>query len=38
MWEPGSELAQFSALGFSEAELEQMCWHNAERFLQRDIR
>lgn len=37
MWEPASELEQFQALGFTEAELEAMCWHNAERFLGRDI-
>ena len=37
MWMPADELARFSALGFSDAELEMMCWHNAERFLSRDI-
>ena len=38
MWEPADELAAFRSLGFSGAELEAMCWHNAERFLGRDIR
>lgn len=37
MWEPADELAKFSSLGFSQHELELMCWHNAERFLSRDI-
>ena len=38
MWEPADELQRFRALGFSAAELEAMCWHNAERFLNREIR
>ena len=33
MWEPADELARFTALGFTPQELEDMCWHNAERFL-----
>lgn len=33
MWEPADELKRFRALGFTPAELEDMCWHNAERFL-----
>ena len=33
MWTPGDELELFRAAGFSERELERMCWHNAERFL-----
>ena len=33
MWTPGDELERFRAVGFSEAALERMCWHNAERFL-----
>ncbi|MDI9591221.1 MAG: TatD family hydrolase [Acidobacteriota bacterium] len=37
MWEPADELAKFRSLGFSQAELEAMCWHNAERFLGRTI-
>lgn len=37
MWEPGEELERFRSLGFSQAELEAMCWHNAERFLGRQI-
>ena len=37
MWEPADELATFTALGFTDAELEKLCWHNAERFLGREI-
>ena len=37
MWEPADELGKFCSLGFTPAELEAMCWHNAERFLGRDI-
>lgn len=37
MWKPAEVLAQFSSLGFGEAEMEAMCWHNAERFLGREI-
>lgn len=37
MWEPDAEYEKFSSLGFSERELEDMCWHNAERFLGQDI-
>lgn len=37
MWDPGAELERFRALGFAPAELEAMCWHNAERFLGREI-
>lgn len=33
MWDPAGELEQFSDLGFRDAELEDMCWHNAERYL-----
>ena len=33
MWEPADELRKFTSLGFSDAQLEDMCWHNAERFL-----
>lgn len=33
MWEPADELQKFMSLGFSDAELEDLCWHNAERFL-----
>ena len=38
MWRPAEELDKFTSLGFTEAEMEAMCWHNAERFLGRDIR
>ena len=38
MWEPAAELEAFTSLGFSASELEAMCWHNAERFVGRDIR
>lgn len=37
MWEPADELAKFTSLGFTKAELEKLCWHNAERFLGREI-
>ena len=37
MWEPKEELRKFLSLGFSEAQYDEMCWHNAERFLGRDI-
>ena len=37
MWEPGSEYEKFSSLGFSSADMERMCWHNAERWLGVDI-
>ena len=37
MWEPAAELETFTSLGFAESELEDMCWHNAERFLNRKI-
>ena len=37
MWEPADELKRFCAAGFAPAELEAMCWHNAERFLDREI-
>ncbi|MEG2615386.1 MAG: amidohydrolase family protein, partial [Raoultibacter sp.] len=33
MWNPTTELERFCNLGFSEADLEKMLWHNAERFL-----
>lgn len=33
MWTPGSELELFRSIGFGEAALERMCWHNTERFL-----
>ena len=33
MWDPVAEYEQFSSAGFSERELEDMCWHNAERFI-----
>ena len=37
MWVPDAEYEKFSSLGFTERELEDMCWHNAERFLNRSI-
>ena len=33
MWVPADEYAKFTSLGFTDDELEAMCWHNAERFL-----
>lgn len=33
MWEPADEYQAFTSLGFTTNELEDMCWHNAERFL-----
>ena len=32
MWSPAAEYDQFGTAGFSEDELENMLWHNAERF------
>ncbi|MBQ9005133.1 MAG: amidohydrolase family protein, partial [Atopobiaceae bacterium] len=37
MWDPGEEQEAFSSLGFSKADYERMCWHNAERWLGVDI-
>ena len=37
MWNPASELEKFRALGFSAADYEKMCWHNAERWLDTTI-
>lgn len=37
MWHPVSEYERFTSLGFSQDELDDMCWHNAERFLNRTI-
>ncbi|MBP3894819.1 MAG: amidohydrolase family protein [Atopobiaceae bacterium] len=37
MWEPADEYAKFTSLGFADDELEDMCWHNAERFLNMKI-
>ena len=33
MWRPTKEYEDFASLDFTEAELENMTWHNAERFL-----
>lgn len=33
MWSPTKEYEDFASLDFTEAELENMTWHNAERFL-----
>lgn len=33
MWSPVAEYETFASLGFSESEMEDMLWHNAERFL-----
>ena len=38
MWDPIKEYERFASLGFTDAEYEAMCWHNAERFLGMDIR
>lgn len=32
MWDPAAEYHQFTTAGFTEDELEDMLWHNAERF------
>lgn len=37
MWSPVDEYRQFASLGFGEDELENMLWHNAERFLGKQI-
>lgn len=37
MWNPASEYEIFRSLGFSDADYEKMCWHNAERWLACDI-
>ncbi len=37
MWTPGEEYAKFRSLGFSEADYERMCWHNAESWLDMQI-
>lgn len=33
MWDPVAEYEQFSSAGFTERELDDLCWHNAERFI-----
>ncbi len=33
MWSPSSEYDRFVSLGFTDDELENMLWHNAERFV-----
>ena len=33
MWTPGDEYGRFRELGFSEADCERICWHNAEEWL-----
>lgn len=33
MWSPAKEYEDFASLDFTEAELADMTWHNAERFL-----
>ncbi len=33
MWDPAAEYDQFTTAGFSDDELENMLWHNAERFV-----
>lgn len=38
MWDPVKELEIFSSLNFTEAQLEDMTWHNAERYLNMEIR
>jgi predicted TIM-barrel fold metal-dependent hydrolase len=37
MWHSPQELETFASNTFSDAELERMCWHNAESFLSKDI-
>lgn len=37
MWHSPTELEIFTSNTFSDAELERMCWHNAEDFLSREI-
>lgn len=37
MWSPSGEYEKLLAAGMSEAQLERICWHSAERFLGRDI-
>lgn len=37
MWNPVSELERFRSIGFSESDMERMCWRNAERWLGIDI-
>ena len=32
MWDPVHEYDTFTSLGFSDDQLEDMLWHNAERF------
>ena len=32
MWDPASELNQFMGAGFTDDELDNLLWHNAERF------
>lgn len=38
MWNPKDELEIFSSLDFTETQLEDMTWHNAERYLGFEIR
>lgn len=38
MWNPVVELERFRKLEFAEAEFEDMCWHNCERYLGFEIR
>lgn len=33
MWDPTSELEKFASIGFSESELEDLLYNNAERFI-----
>lgn len=37
MWDPADEYNRFASLDFSEDELENMLWHNAERFVGQKI-
>lgn len=37
MWNPVKEYNMFTALDFTSAEMENMLWHNAERFLGMEI-
>ncbi len=37
MWDPATEYNLFVSSGFTERELENLLWHNAERFLDKEI-
>jgi hypothetical protein len=33
MWSPAEEVERFMRNDLSDTECEQICWHNAERFI-----